>query len=1183
MTDSRGTLRSLIEKAGGPGFSAATSEASVFEQLIVPLLRDVLGWRTDQISEFDRQTYSRGSGVADGVFKDSDTPVLYVEAKRIGKIPKLSELRGRATFYSREEEQAIRYARRSTGMREGERWTVLTDFFRLRVFEASREELVLAFDSPEELEQRFDELMLLSRDAVVSGRLHKHHLAKRKPEIDTDFRNMLLHWRKRLAQQLYDSNRDRFSDGGELAIKELQAAVQRLLDRLIIIQFAADVDALEGEDPLRDLLDRTAPARRTRSLVQPSSLRDALFSAFHRFDELYNTSLFAPGHVLESLNIDDSTLTQLLESIAGQSFRRLDADILGTTYETYLGHKLRVIDHVVSMEGQADVRRSGGVYYTPVEVVKAIVERTVGAQLEKATTPSEVDEITVVDPACGSGSFLIQAFDRFADWYEAENARRFTAMPAVPTMEEVAVGPIVDYGRRILEKNIYGVDLDPEAVELASVNLILQAMRRGTPGLHLGRLPLILGQNLKVGNSVVPGHFAQRPMAVPDERLALAGDARRALAGALTAADEARALIAAAEASAAVSSQATTDLAGTYPEIGSRVPFWWEAEFPELFSRARQKTDRGFAVVIGNPPWIGFQGDVEDRGYLSQAYDTATGRFDIYVPFLELACELTRAGGLIGMITPSNYFLRDYGRQLRERLRDQETILEIIDFGSRQLFEGATNYPAIIILRHGVAPDGHELSYVRDSYDPAESQPHHQARVPSEGWVFWSPLEAELMAHVKALADIETLEDVCRAPDGSSGLAEGVVTGQNAVFLVDSDVAASEGFEADLIRPCAKGTDVSRWAIAPPSRYLIYPYRDGSVIPEEELAAQAPKVYRWLNKHKTIGSRSGGLAGRSYIDASKKYWYELWNQRSEVLLAVPKLITPEISNRPEFAVVDAAVAFTDSVTSATPSIDSGYCREYLAGVLNSRLMTLLHARLSVPKANGYLIFRPAFLARLPIRRPDLGQPEDRLLHDGIVGSVRACAELSAEVREANRAFAEYHSDFTITTRTLASVINRLTLDHRRSLVQAPGQLLKLGARRDGPWLVVTGRTKTRALDGGAFDIELRDLLKVRLPEPVASFLELYLPGAAAFQGRANRHRTLSARASEVLLPDMTEQQMADAAARYRADSQRVANALASLEALEREIDGYVAALYQLTPAMVDAVAQFLPPVDTESP
>jgi methylase of polypeptide subunit release factors len=1179
VTDPRTSLRLLIEKARTRGFSPATSEASVFEQLVVPLLRDVLGWRTDEITEFDRQTYSRGAGIADGVLKLAGSPALYIEAKRIGRIPPVSELRRRASFYSREEEQAIRYARRSAAMREGERWTVLTDFFRLRVFEASREERVLAFESPEELEERFDELTLLSRESVAGGRLHRHHIAERKPDIDTEFRDSLLHWRQRLAQQLYDSNPDRFQESGDLTIRDLQSAVQRLLDRLIIIQFAADVDALEGDDPLRDLLDRVAPARGPRSLVQPPSLRDALFAAFRRFDEFYNTSLFAPGHVLESLIIEDAILYPLLESMAGQSFRRLDADILGTTYETYLGHRLRVANGIVSMEGQVATRRAAGVYYTPVDVVRAIAERTVGVRLASVRDASEVDDIKVLDPACGSGSFLIQAFDRFAEWYEAENARRRTALPIAPTMEEVAAGPIADYGRRILENNLYGVDLDPEAIELAAVNLILQAMRRGTPGVHLGRLPLILGQNLKVGNSLVPGYFRAKPMQTSAESLASAADARKALQRTLHSSDETLALANATDASAAASAAATAGMADEYPEIETRQPFWWEAEFPEVFSRARNTADRGFAVVVGNPPWIGFQGDVQDRSYLARNYESATGRFDIYVPFLELASQLTRDGGFVGMVTPSTYFLRDYGRTLRERLRDGETIVEIIDYGSRQLFEGATNYPAIIILRRDRPSPTHEVLYVLDSSVGDAAQPHRQAALRSEGWVFWSAAEAELFGHVEALASTEPLEDICRLAGGSSGLAEGVVTGQNAVFLVDADVAKAEGFEEDVMRPCVKGTDVERWSVPPPKRQLIYPYSAGTVLSEDELARR-PNVHRWLDAHRAVASPAGGLAGRAYMDGSTKRWYELWNQRSEALLSAPKLLTPEIGSRPKFALVDAEIAFTDSVTSATPSRESGYCREYLAGILNSRLMTLLHARMSVPKANGYLIFRPAFLGRLPIRRPNLDHPKDRRLHKGMVTHVLECTELAASMRTADLDFQQYVTAYTVTDRTLTKVLSRLAPEQRRSLAQVPGQLLALAARREGAWLVVTGRAKTRSLSlAGSHDVAWRDLLRLHVPEPLASFLELYLPTATKFHGRPNRHRTLSSRASEMLLPDMNEAQMQDAVDKYAAEADRVARAKRRLEVLEGEIDEYVAALYELTPAMADTVARFVLPAD----
>lgn len=1172
-------LEELVYESRRPQYSYATSERDILEHLVVPLLRDVLGWDTG-IEGFNRERYARGAGYADGVLMADGHPIVYLEAKRLGKIPALAELRGRSAFYSQEEEQALRYARRSADMNDGERWTVLTNFHQLRVFEATREDRVLSFEQPEMLVANFDELLLLSKSSVQDGSLRRHLEQSRKRPIDEEFRETLNRWRRRLAQALYDGNRARFAPGGDLDLRSLQAAVQRLLDRLIVVQFATDVDALGEEDPLRDLLARTLPPRGPRPLVRPPGLRELLFDAFRSFDSYYNTSLFAPGHLIESLDVDEQVLRDIVEGVAGQSFRRLDADILGTTYETYLGHQLRVVNEVVELDLRPEVRRAGGVYYTPIEVVSDIINRTVRARLAEATTVEQVDAITVVDPACGSGSFLIRAFDAFADWYESENERRANAAiasTAAPTLEAAAELPIQDYGRRILERNLYGVDLDPEAAELAAVNLIMQAVRRGRIGIGLHRLPLVLGQNVKVGNSVVPGFIRGGASPQTDgDALTAARNARIGLRGIN---DNTAELAAVATVQGVVDPlrrDFETAFVGAHPTLESRSPFAWRVEFPEIFDPSLPEDQQGFAVVVGNPPWIGFTGSNVDRPYLAATFEAASGRFDMYVPFFELALSLVKPGGTVGLITPSNFFLRDYGARLRHILKHDSTIEILIDFGSRQLFRGATNYPAITVLRRTSPPNEHELAYLRETYDIGAGRMHRQDQLSDDGWQFLSSDEEAVLGHVASLADVVQLDAVCRIDAGSSGLAEGVVTGQNQVFLVDQAFAATRAFESDIVRPCVKGEDVARWSVATPTRALIYPYRAGNVLSEEEMA-QHPNIYGWLGGWRNVSSDEKGLDGRAYFDASGKTWYELWNERSEAVIGVPKIVAPEVNDRPEFALVDAEIAFTDSVLSATPSVSSGVCREYLVGLLNSRLMAMWHARQSVPKANGYLVFRPAFLKRLPVRTIDM-TGEDRALHDDVVDRVRLCTETSSAIHGLDEVFLHYVEEYTVTTRTLTGVLNALGRDARENLCTDGGVLASLSTRREAGRLLVVGKARRTGAEYEAGEWEQLDLIRLTVSEALTAFLEAYLPVATRFARNSGR-RTLSARAGDILLPDVTDTQAASAVVTYSTEVARGQVLREELKRLEAEIDERVAELYRLTPAMRRAVSAFTAPAD----
>lgn len=1192
--DAQHALEELISKRHGQGFDQRNSEADIREQLVVPLLRDVLGWNTNDHREFSRERYSRGAGVADCVCLIENVPVLYVEAKRLGVIPSPAELRRTRLFYTQEEEQALRYARRSTDMRPGERWTVLTNFDRLRVFEATTEQEVFAFESPEALLEGLDKLLLLGRPGVLDGSLRRELALRGKPEVDEEFRQALNEWRLRLAQDIYDRN-----PGVELG--EIQRAVQRLLDRLIILQFAADIDALGPSDPVREILARNPAMRDARALVEPHPLKGELLRVSRRFDAMYNTSLFAPGHPVEDLDVGDDALRLVMESIAGQSFRRLDADILGTTYETYLGHVLVVKDGHLSLDLRPEIRRQGGVYYTPRHVVEHIVRTTIAPLLEAVETPEEVDTIRVIDPSCGSGSFLIRAFDVFADWYEVENGKRKARLELGPAgqtaLEELGPQPIHDFGRRILERNLYGVDIDPEAAEIATVNLIMQALRRGPGGLDLGRLPLLLGQNIKVGNSVIPGMPATSPRPLREaydagaDVLTEIRDTRARLAAARDPNDEHHYAAQVAQLTRDVRSKLDELLPAAGIEPQRRSPFHWPVEFPEVFDPAAADIDRGFSVVVGNPPWQGFQGDAEDRPYLGRQYGTAVGRFDVYVPFIELALNLLREGGVLGYITPSNFLLRDYGLELRRLLKGTVTVRQLIDWGHVQVFAGATNYSLIVVLdKRPAAPDS-AVSYMRETYDHDMARPHPQADLADEGWVFLTPAEAALFQHLEE-ASTARLGDVCRGAGGTSGLAEGIITGQNDVFLLEPDQAQRLRLEADFVRPCVKGEDVTRWLVTPPYRTLVYPYSaEGEVISEDRLR-QATNTFGWLSRHRRIRSSDGGLAGRGYFDRSRKQWYELWNQRSPGLLDVSKLITPEVNDRPEFAVVEPEVAFTNSVTSATPAPGGGLCLEFLAAQLNSRVLALYHARHSVPKANGFLIYTPAFLKQLPVVVTDMSNRRQRALHDEIVDQVHHAAAIVQELADLDVDFAPRLRQFAIERRSVQGLLNRFGADAVEILIAEPGDVRRLTVTAgDMGSLHISAQVRLRARQYERGEFDEVPILRIRITEPYDSFLRYYLPvwqDVVRQEHRPRRRRrrgrgpispTVATAVLSIPLPDISDEDIRAVVADHQPVVDRRSELKELLMTAEAEIEERLFDLFGLDDEMRESVRQYRPPAE----
>ena len=289
----------------------------------------------------------------------------------------------------------------------------------------------------------------------------------------------------------------------------MKDAVQRILDRLIITRWAEDNLVLEDPNILERKYDDWKLSPSYNSIV------DSLFAdraLFDRFNEVHDGKIFERGHICEKVKMGDEILGAVVYQMNQMSFRKFDFDILGNTYETYLGHTLYLKDDgTLNLRPSQETRKESGIYYTPPYVVDYIVKNTLG-ELLKNKTPEEVENIKVLDPACGSGSFLIKAFDYFKEYYAKENERirrekdekireyiKSSGNQLKLDVEALRCEELKGIERKILKNNIFGVDLDRQAAEIASVNLMLKALKPRE------KLPLILDENIRVGNSLITG------------------------------------------------------------------------------------------------------------------------------------------------------------------------------------------------------------------------------------------------------------------------------------------------------------------------------------------------------------------------------------------------------------------------------------------------------------------------------------------------------------------------------------------------------------------------------------------------------------------------------------------------------------------------------------------------------
>lgn len=354
--------------------------------------------------------------------------------------------------------------------------------------------------------------------------------------------------------------------------------------------------------------------------------------------------------------------------ISPYEFSVLSVEILGSAYEQFLGKQIKLSPgHRATIEEKPEVRKAGGVYYTPQYIVEYIVENTVG-KLAADKKPADIAKLKIVDPACGSGSFLLGAYQYLLNWHLqyykpafetqtaiAQNNKDYNEKQRTDAIKERNKLPLTPDGnlttalkKQILLNNIYGVDIDTQAVEVTKLSLLLKCMEGETGSsitaeMRFGeRILPTLDSNIKSGNSLIDMDFYDGQIDYE-------------------------------------------------PALEKKVkPFSWQQGFKEVFKQG------GFDAVIGNPPY-GAVLTEEETNYFRNKYSIANYQLDTYVLFFEKGNKLIKQNGKLGFIVPTAWTASVYDIKFREYLITSFLINSIV-VAPKQTFKDATVETGIIII-----------------------------------------------------------------------------------------------------------------------------------------------------------------------------------------------------------------------------------------------------------------------------------------------------------------------------------------------------------------------------------------------------------------------------------------------------------------------------------------------------
>ena len=908
-------------------------------------LREVTHEATVLVEEDGRQRSKK----PDYSFRVGSEPLFYLETKK----PSVDITSDNAPAF-----QLRRY-----GWSGNLKISVLTNFTDLYIYDCSVRPTetddigvaLIAHYSYTEYLEKYDEIYgLISKEAVLSGafttRFENIRGAFRREPFDEYFLKQIKEWRLNLGVDISYRNPSLDED-------TLNICVQRILNRIIFLRICED-RSFERYETLKQI-----------------QTYEELKQLFLEADRKYDSGLF---EVLEEDNFtaSDTVLLEIFRDLYypnnSYEFSVVDPFIIGQIYELFLDEKLSIADDgSVMVVQKPEAVDSQGAVNTPKNVTDVIVEETLSTVFEGKTI-EEVQQIRTADICCGSGNFLLSAYEFIVnyhiDWlitHERANALHDGRLISVPGTDSFRLS--YSMRRNILLKNIWGVDIDTLAVEVTKFSLFLKLLEdtsseeisafvRETSECILPRLD----DNIKNGNSLVGIEYAQFD---PD----------------------------------------VFERDGALEQIRM---FDWQTEFGTA----------GFDAIIGNPPYIRVQNMVryspKEYGYYKSSvsgYQTGNAELlDKYYLFIERAWSLLKEGGMIGYIVPHKFMNIMSGETLRTFLSSRGGVRKIIHFGTHQAFKNRSTYTCILILGKP-AKDSYEIAFVQDwnrfLFDhSAESDRYPAETLGSAPWTF-------IPGQIKAR--LEALNNRCSELSSMARIFVGVQTSNDKVYIVTADGEDNKYVyfhdkngierraEKGILRKSIYDARLRKYQPIIPNSYIIFPYRnDGGkprLIDVDIMQSEFPCTLDYLTAYKEELDKRNMTQPRT-----EGNWYAYGRSQSLArFISGEHLIWPVLSLDSNYVYDNDLVVFTGGGNGPFYGIEmkDGVKESifYVQAILNHWLMELLVRKTASTFRGGYYSHGKQYVAELPIYRIDFSDDVQKSVHDTIVEKVHTIERLNTRM------------------------------------------------------------------------------------------------------------------------------------------------------------------------------------------
>jgi hypothetical protein len=500
--------------------------------------------------------------------------------------------------------------------------------------------------------EKFDEIWnIFEKENVKNGSLSKwkideDELMKRRDTPDEYFLSNVEHWREDIAQSMYKLDNN-------LSEETLTEASQLIINSIIFVKALSD---REIED---DYLSNLLEALNTKGKQHIDSIYNSCCKIFEKLSGTYNGNIFEHRKEIDNVKIENKVLIDILTELKPENslynLSAMPVEVIGFAYEMFLGSVVKKVGRGIKVSKKNEIQHDSGIYYTPRFIVDYITENTLNKKLEKCKSIEDLLKIKILDFSCGSGSFLLGAYEKIIEWcndyfYHLDKKKKipkkYKQYYKIIKNEIYLTSKIK---REILLNNIFGVDLDYKAVEIAQFSLSLKMLENmDTQDIYsevnLFRSKIIpdLDKNIVCGNSLVNTDFS------------------------------------------------IVEDSDTILNVN---PFGWKV-FDEIFTRR----NKGFDVIIGNPPYVDSEHMTttmpDVRNYIKEHYDTAKGNWDLCIPFVEKGIKLLNEEGMLSLIMPNKWIAMPYGEALRNFIK--KLIVSLNDCKKVKVFKAGNN-PIVFI------------------------------------------------------------------------------------------------------------------------------------------------------------------------------------------------------------------------------------------------------------------------------------------------------------------------------------------------------------------------------------------------------------------------------------------------------------------------------------------------------